>query len=183
MKKLLLISLALILTSTLAFGQAGVIGLYVDAGPYVQCTFADVGAALVPVYAVHKLCPGATASQWMITTGGGFNCTYTGEIIALPTSIGNTQVGISIAYGGCLGASNLLLATINYFCMGASPTCAFIQVVPDPAAPSGQIEVIDCAFVKLVATGNAIYFNHNTSCDCYDPVQNSSWGGIKALYN
>ena len=181
MKKLLLISLALVLCASTAFGQAGVIGLYVDNPTFVQCTYADVAPALVPVYAVHQLCPGATASQWMVITGGGFNCTYTGEIIHMPTSIGTTQSGLSVAYGACL-ASPILLVTINYFCMGTNPTCAYIEVVPDPGSPTGMIEIVDCAYVKHIGSGNAIYFNHDASCDCYDPVKSSSWGGVKALY-
>ena len=183
MKKLLLLSLGILLCASIAFGQAGYIGLFTDP-VYTSCDYVDMGAALVPVYAVHKACPGATASQWMVVLGGGFNCTYTGEIIGPPTSIGSTQAGISIAYGGCL-PSDLLLATINFFCMGASPPCASIEVVADIAAPSGTIEVIDCGYVKLVGNGSILYMNPDGSCDCGEivPTKETSWGQIKSLYN
>jgi hypothetical protein len=182
MKKLLLISLALVLCASTAFGQAGTIGLFVDNPGFVQCTFVDAAPALVPIYAVHHITPGATASQWMVVPMGGWNCTYTGEIIHVPVSIGNTQSGLSASYGGCLSAP-ILMATINYFCMGVSPTCAYLEVVPDPAAPTGTIEVVDCSFVKLIGSGGVIYANNDGSCDCYDPVKSTSWGGVKALYH
>ena len=182
MKKLLLISLALLFVGSNAFAQAGAIGMFVDAGTYVDCTGDDVGAALVPVYVVHHLTPGATAVQFRVVPMAGFACVYTGEIIHVPVSIGNTQAGISASYGGCLPAP-ILIATINYFCQGMSPTCSYLEVIPDPAAPSGTIEVIDCSFVKLVGNGGVLNWNNDGSCDCYDPVKNTSWGGVKALYN
>ena len=63
MKKVLLLTLAMMICASMAFAQAGGIGLYTDSPAYTSCTFTDAGAALVPIYVVHKLCPGATASQ------------------------------------------------------------------------------------------------------------------------
>lgn len=182
MKKLLLISLALVLCASTAFGQAGTIGIFVDNPGFVQCTFVDAAPALVPVYVVHHITPGATASQWKVMAMAGWNCIYTGEIVIQPVSIGNTQAGISVSYGGCKPAP-IHLVTINYFCQGLNPTCAYLEVVPDPAAPTGLIEVVSCSFVKLIGTGGRLYANNvNHQCDCYDPVRNTSWGGVKALY-
>jgi hypothetical protein len=186
MKKVLLLTLAISFCASMAFGQAGGIGLFVTV-PYNQdsCYVEDTGAALVPVYAVHMYCPGATASQWMLVTGGGWNCTYTGEIVHMPTSIGNTQAGISLGYGGCK-ACPLLVVTINYFCMGTSPTCAYLQVVGDPASGSGTIEVVDCAFARHVGCpGGKLYANADETCDpCVPlPTRQTSWGKIKTLYS
>ena len=183
MKKLLLLSLGILLCASIAYGQAGYIGLFSDPA-YTTCSFVDAGAALVPIYVVHKVTPGATAVQFVVTPGGGFNCTYTGEIIAVPVSIGNTQAGLSASYGGCL-PSDILIATVNYFCMGTSPACASLTVEPDLAAPSGTIEVIDCSFVKLEGNGSVFYMNPDGSCDCGEivPTQETSWGQIKSLYN
>ena len=65
MKTSLFVTACILLIAGAAFGQAGGIGLYVDHPAYVQCSYDDTGDALVPVYAVHKYCPGATGSQWM----------------------------------------------------------------------------------------------------------------------
>jgi hypothetical protein len=164
-----------------AYGQAGGIGLYFDTPVYATCDYADVAPALVPVYVVHKLTPGATASQFMVISGGGFNCTYTGEIIHVPVSIGSTQTGISVSYGGCV-PSDILIATINYFCMGTAPVCSYLEVVPDPAAPTGTIEVVDCAFVKLIGNGGRADINSDGSCHCGNPTTDTTWGAVKTLY-
>jgi hypothetical protein len=181
MKKVLILSVGVLLWAGTAFGQAGLIGLYVDADWYADCELIDSEVALVPLYAVHKYCPGATASQWMVVTGGGWNCTYVGEAVHMPTVIGNTHIGISLGYGGCL-QSNILLATINYFCQGLSPSCAFIEVVGDPASGSGLVEVVDCNYTRHIGSGRLIYVNPNPSCRCFTPTKESSWGRIKSLY-
>jgi hypothetical protein len=169
--------------ASMAFAQAGGIGIYVDTPAYTSCSFTDAAAALVPTYVVHKLCPGATASQFMVVPGGGWNCTFTGEIIAVPTSIGSSLAGLSAAYGGCL-ASDILISTINWFCAGTSPACAYLEVVPDPAAPTGTIEVVDCAFIKHVGVGSMLFVNPGAGCGraCGLPTSETSWGQIKSIY-
>jgi hypothetical protein len=171
----------LLIIWSVAFGQAGYIALFFDQPAYSNRCYDDLTAALVPVYVVHQLTPGATASQFMVVSGGGFNCVYTGEIIAVPVSIGSTQSGISVSYGGCV-PSTILIATMNYFCQGISPANAYLEVVPDPAAPTGTIEVVDCSFVKLVAYGGRAYFNTDQPWLCVDPTRQTSWGAVKALY-
>ena len=186
MKKVLLFAVCIIFLAGAAFGQAGYIGLFFDApgefAGYTDRCYDDVDPALVPVYVVHKWTPGATASQFIVVSGGGFNCTYTGEVIHIYVSIGATHSGLSASYGGCL-ASDILIATINYFCSGTSPACAYLEVVPDPLAITGTIEVYDCSFVKLVGFGSTAYFNHPGVCDypCVVPTKQTNWGQVKAL--
>ena len=185
MKNVLVLSAIVLLCATSVYGQAGYIGLYLDAPTYLDCRYDDTVPALLPIYVVHMWTPGSTASQFMVAGRDGFNCTYTGEIIAAPVSIGNTQTGLSASYGGCM-AGNILIATINYFCMGTSPNCAYLEVVPDPAAPTGQIEVVDCAFVKHITIGVKFVFNEDDTCSyfrwCDVPTKNTSWGQVKVLY-
>lgn len=182
----LILSLGILICASTVFGQAGVIGLYVDR-PYVTCDFVDYGPALVSVYAVHRYFPGATGSQWMIISGGGWNCTYVGEIINTPTASGTTVTGISLGYGGCY-SSEILLVTILYFCQGLSPECAYIEVVPDPASVTGTIEVLDCSDPpkRLVCDGSNVYANaaYTGVCWpwCWGAVEETSWGNLKALY-
>jgi hypothetical protein len=184
MKRLLIITLGLVLCTSVAFGQAGGIGLYVDQPTYTDCDYDDTGAALVPVYAVHLYSiPGATASQWLLVEGGGFNCSYTGEIVHMPTVIGATRTGISLGYGGCI-APPTLLVTINYFCMGTSPACASLEIVGDPASGSGLIEVVDCAFTRKFGVGSMMFFNDDGTCGrpCGIATKEVNWGRMKALY-
>ncbi len=186
MKTSLFVTAVMLLIAGAAFGQGGGIGLYVDYPTFVQCSYNDTGAGLVKVYVVHKNCPGAVASQWMVISGGGFNCTYIGEwhsCAALAMTCGTTLGGISLPYSGCVVASNLYIAEIHYFCTGASPPCAFLEVVPDTDAPTGTIEVVDCNYVKLAAVGSKLYFNDDGTCGaCGLPTRDTSWGQVKALY-
>lgn len=183
MKKVLLLTLAMMICASMAFAQAGGIGIYTD-GAYTNCSLTAVAPGLYPVYVVHVLCPGATASQFKVVPGGGWDCTFTGEIIAVPVSIGSSLGGLSASYGGCR-ASNVLISTLNWFCMGTTPACAYLEVAPDPAAPSGNIEVVNCAFVKLFGVGSMMFANPGGGCSrpCGLPTQDSSWGQIKSIYS
>jgi hypothetical protein len=212
MKKFLCIIFLIAISSGLAAGQAGYIGLFFDP-VYTDCTYIDAGPALVPVYVVHKVAPGVTGARFMVVPDGGFSMTYAGEI-PHRTTYGTATTGVCIEYGDCL-ASDILLLTINYFAMGISPACSGLIVVPDPAAPSGLIEVMDCEGNVYEGGGSLVYINPDGSCDCGDiiclggevpcvgaqskllrrregntgglcpisPVEYNSWGHIKALYN
>jgi hypothetical protein len=118
-----------------------------------------------------------------LVTGGGWNCIYTGEIVHMPVVIGATQAGISLGYGGCLPCPNLLV-TINWFCQGISPSCAYLEIVPDLAAASGTIEMVDCAFIlRTNGVGSKLYANPSAPCAlCGLPTQETNWGKVKALY-
>ena len=182
MKRSLLIALCVVFCSSMAFAQAGSIGVFADPGATV-CEAPDM-PGLLTLYVVHNWTPGSTASQWKMDMGSTV-LTFLGETYPFPTVIGNTQVGISIAYGGCF-TGPILLATINFFANGISPICSYITVVPDPLAPSGNIEVVDCAVpaAKSFGTGGQFIINPDpsTGCTCAWPVQESTWGGVKALY-
>ena len=86
-----------------------------------------------------------------------------------------------MGYGSCL-ASPIVLVPINYFVHGTSAPCSFIDVV----APltTGQIEVVDCNNNLLVATGARTFVNPDATCDCNlpVPVEETTWGRVKALY-
>jgi len=212
MGKQLAIFLLVVSAPGLAFGQGGYIGLYSDAA-YTSCLYVDANAALVPVYVVHKGTAGATASRFKVISLGGFNMTFVGDgRISGFVYSGSLQEGMCIEYGECL-ASDILLMTVNYFAMGISPSCSGLRVVPDIAAPSGKIEMMDCAGNVLEAWGSEFWVNSNGSCDCgtlcldgvlpcagvktnllrtgdqsaglcpTSPVERDSWGHIKALYN
>jgi hypothetical protein len=88
---------------------------------------------------------------------------------------------MSASYGGCV-SSDILISTLNYFCMGTSPACAYLEVVPDPASPSGTIEVVNCSFVKLIGVGSILTVNGDATCPCGLPTHESSWGQIKSIY-
>jgi hypothetical protein len=181
MKKVLTLSVGILLCASAVHGQAGAIALYPDPA-FDDCSLDDTAPRLAPIYVVHKYTQGAAASQWKVVTGGGFNCIYTGEVVHMPVSIGSALAGISLGYGGCL-VSDILLVTINYFCQGLSPVCAYLQVVGDPASGSGSIEVVDCNFVINIVPGGQLYVNvPDCGESCTTPTRDTNWGRVKALY-
>jgi hypothetical protein len=169
-----------------AFAQMpGSIGVFSDPGG-TNCDIYDFAPGLITVYVVHVNSTGATAAQFRVdnVSWGAGTLTFLGEISAYPTVIGNSQSGISIGYGACIVSPNLLL-TINYFGSGLTPPCSYIKVVPDPQAiPPGNVLVVDCGIpaAKWTATGGAMVVNPLESCLCDIPVQETTWGRVKSLY-
>lgn len=178
MKRTLLIGLCLTMVASLAFAQAGSIRIASDATG-VECNFADAGG-LVQVYLLHVDAPGATASQFKLDVSAA-GWTHLGDTWNFATVIGSSMTGVSVAYGACFSAP-IALGTINFF-GSAAPACSMINIVADPGALSGQIEAVDCASFKVFPTGGAGIVNPDGTCDCSTPVQETTWGGVKALYN
>ena len=182
MKRSVLIAFVIVCSASMAFAQAGSIGVFADAGA-TDCNIVD-GASLVTVFFVHVNTTGATASQWMLDLGG-LPWTHLGDIMQAPTVIGTSVGGISLGYGGCRQAP-YLMGQANFFGSSA-PACSRIQIVADPLAPTGGIEGVDCLLPpdgpnKNIPTGGTAIVNSNGECLCNVPVEESTWGGIKALY-
>jgi hypothetical protein len=175
MKRLILVYL-LVLPAA-AFAQApGSIAVFADAGGS-DCNVVDEGS-LVTLYFFHLATDGATASGWMLDiseTGwtflsqnigwGMFCCVHTGQ---------------SIGYGSCETGA-IYLGNANFLGSNVAP-CTYISIVPDPSAPTGKIEAIDCSETKVFPTGGQAVVNATPDCLCNVPVQETTWGGVKALY-
>jgi hypothetical protein len=183
MKKALLFSFALMLVAGMAFAQSGgSVGIFADnAG--ASCNLTDTpGGTLKQYYVCHVVHAGMTGSQFrakMPTCMTG--ATYLSDTNVFPVVIGNTQSGYAAGYGACKPAP-VHVVTINVFVMGMTPACCYWVVDGDPAVPSGQIEVSDCGFNTLIATGGAGIINANSSCDCDVPSDATTWGQVKALF-
>ena len=199
MARSLLLCACIIFGATGAYAQAGYIGIFSDPGG-TDCGLVDAAPGLAIAYVVHVNTPGATASQFRVASGDGFDCLWLGENSPFPIVIGNSQDGISIAYGACL-ASPIHILSINYFCQGLSETCSWLYICPDPLAPTGLIEVVDCNQQKLIASGGVLWVNPDwVTCGCWInasgskspsaspvctppvPVEPSTWGAVKSLY-
>ena len=186
MKKTLLLSFMLLFCASLAFGQAG--GIYLSGGsdttPDGTC---EITAGYNWVYVIHQYTPGATGSQWMIAKSAGNTCSkVAGNDYFTP--IGTAFDGVAYAYGGCL-VSDILIANMLLNCIG-SPECSYLEVVPDPAAISGKIDVTDCTagtpLYPSGGVGSKLYFNPPSpgGCGvCGLPTKDTNWGKIKAMYN
>ena len=181
MKRLLLFSLLAVICAAPVFGQAGYIGLFSDAG-FTDCSMVDQPGDRT-IYAVHKAASGVTTSRFMIEVDAGMGCSSLGTVNYFPTTIGDPEGGISIAYGACL-VSDIVLFEWNWSCTGSSLSCSRLEVVPDWGSISGTIEVVNCSSQKLIGNGAIMYVNSDFSCDCgiVVPAEDTNWGQIKAMY-
>lgn len=186
MKRFVLLSIGLLLVSSLAFAQPGSIGLFSNVGG-TNCDVYDTVPGLVLVYVVHVYTPGATASQFRVASNWGNAMTYLSEAVTAPyikigTCYGN---GCAIAYGSCRPSPNMIL-TLQFFASGLTPPCSYLQVMPDISTVPAKTSVLvtDCASPPLLlnATGGDVVINPVEGCFCDIPVEETSWGRIKSLY-
>jgi hypothetical protein len=184
MKRSLLIAFSLALFATTAFSQAGSIMLFSDPGA-TNCDVYDI-PGLVVVYVVHMYTSGATGAQFRVDhmSWGAGTLMWIADAVTPPyVPVGNSQTGIQIGYGLCMISPNLILQ-IQYLAQGLSPPCSYIQVVSHPTATPPGILVADCAIPPILwpATGGDVVVNPDPTCMCDIPVQETTWGQIKALY-
>jgi len=162
-------------------GTAGAVILYTDPG-YTSCNIQDV-AGPITIYTVHDLHDGASAVQYASPVPP---C-WTGAVFVADESpfltIGSSQEGIAISYGSCL-AGPVIVNTMTILSQGLGPQCCAFDVVPDPAALTGQIEGVDCALNTTFPSGGAAVINVDASCPCglILHVETKTWGAVKALY-
>jgi len=163
------------------WARGDTIGLYANTQG-TNCNITE-NLPLTYVYVVHVAPGGAAGSEFMAPKPA---C-WTGATWLMDQEpfgqIGNSQVGKSIGYGSCLVGSIHIL-TIVYFVQGTAEPCCLYPLLPNPYSPGGQLLVADCDFNPVVAIGLASTVNGNPTCPCgYPvPVQETTWGGVKALY-
>ncbi len=182
MRKVLLLTICFISVTKMGFGQTGSIGPYADVIGEI-CDFKDINPGLITVHIVHVSSGGSSASQFMVQTYGGASLTYVGESSPFQSILGNSQIGVAIAYGTCM-LSPIHIMTINYFGNGLSSDCSGLEIVPDPVLAVQEVLIADCADPPeiLIAAGSRAVINNDGSCPCGPSEEHSSWGKIKSLY-
>ena len=177
MKKVLLLTLAVVCISSLAYGQdSGTIDIFSDP-QLTDCNITAVGQ--FTVYIGHTNSTGATASAFRIDHPSTYF--FLGEQQAQGLMIGNSETGVGLSYNTCLSGSFLIL-TINYLDQGTG-TCELMTVLGDQTHVSGQVAVVDCnETARRYDQAGQARVNPDGSCQCAIPVEETTWGGIKALY-
>jgi hypothetical protein len=177
MKRALLLTLAVVCVSGLAYGQdAGTIDIFSDAG-LTSCNV--TAAAQFNVYIGHTNSSGATASAFRIDHPA--TLIFLGEIQAQGLKIGSSEDGVGLSYNTCLNGTFLIL-TVTYFDQG-TPPCALMTILGDSTHPSGQVAIVDCDETAFrFDQGGQARVNPDGTCQCNVPVEETTWGGIKALY-
>lgn len=179
MKKALLLSFALMLVASLAFAQAGSIGIFADPAG-ASCNLVDVNG-LGLYYIVHVYTGGATGSEWVATKPACHTGMWLSDQNQFSVVLGTTQAGYSVGYGSCK-IGTVHICTMQFFNSGTTGNCCLWKVLPHPANANGRIEGSDCNFDLITPTGGAAYVNSNAGCNCNVPTQDTTWGGVKALF-
>lgn len=136
------------------------------------------------VYVVASLPGGATSTRFAAPIPACMTgATWVSDVSAFSVG-GNSQGGLTVTYGACLTATARIL-TINILVQGTSGTCCYYPVLPAPLVSSGRIETVDCSSTVVYGLGKFSVVNGNESCPCRRtiPVEETTWGKVKAFYD
>jgi hypothetical protein len=165
-----------------AMGQPGNIGVFRDpAGLHCQLVTPESGT--VTFFLVHLTQGTVSGSQFSAPKPDCLNATYISTTCAFPGCGGDAQTGLSIDYGSCLTGA-IVAATVTYVVNGLTDDCCFYNVLPHADAESGKIEIMDCDGQVGFGGGGTGIINAKPWCLCeLVPVQETTWGGVKAIYD
>ena len=189
MKRAILTVAVLALAATPAVAQYGSVGIYSDATG-CDCNVYDQVPGIVNVWIVHRdITQGVTGVSFAIADGGGMTLAYVGESkVGGPIEItGNLVDGYWVGYSSCI-AGGLTIMQIQFFGTATSAPCSWLEIAPAPGYAGSGIEAADCDALSVAASGLRTPVNPDAGCVCVNPgclpvpVDESTWGGIKALY-
>jgi hypothetical protein len=169
--------------SAQAQGSAGILSVYAD--PYgTECNIYDFVPGILQVYVVYNYHPGTLMVQFSAPKPDCFGTAiWLQDLPSYPIIDGNSQTGVWVAWPACQPAPALVM-TIEFFVQGLTGPCCRYPVLPDPRLPSGKIEAFDCGQNIVYPEGGRGIINPNATCLCTFPVpvEETTWGQIKALY-
>jgi hypothetical protein len=165
--------------------SGGTIGIYADDSG-TECNLPNVPSGLMTVYVFHTIPGGATASQFSAPKPACMTgAAWVYDTHVFDVTLGSSQTGVTVGYGACRSGP-LHVLTITYAMSGPSESCCMYPVLPDPNVASGEIEIVDCGFNLMYATGANSIVNSTSTCICglgdIVPNEKTTWGHVKALY-
>jgi len=162
----------------------GAIMLHSDSSG-TSCNITGNPMGLVWVYVFHSFHNGVTASRFMIQDNGTGLVWILDELQHGGTlAIDNTNIGGSFAYGECV-TTDFNFVNVLYTGQGTADICSSLEVVPDPKGPWGTIDAVTCSPKELfTADSSTLTVNcpNEDRCEGVLPVESTTWGQIKALY-
>jgi hypothetical protein len=177
MKILLFLVVCFIITAGVAQAQSpGSIGIYDRSDGLGHCLNNE--SDLLLAYVVHGYAPGVTSCRFAVEVTGA-ELTYIGFYSDF-TCTGNPIDGVTVDYGICL-VSPIYVMRIIY--TGVSDPCDLICVVDDPRTPPVGVYSTDCYSNEMSAGHECNRINvDGIQCRCTVPVEETTWGKVKALY-
>ena len=185
MKKVVLLTVILLCCASLVFAQLpGSVAPFADPAG-TSCQMTDIGG-IAYVYIFHLWTNGATASEFKVVLPACM--IHLADTSPFALKSGLFKDGTSIPYQSCLlGPINL--GSMLFSMTGTCPPCTYITVIENPnslpPASPGEIYVVDCTPgvpQLLIGTGGELIVNPNPTCECDVPVEDTTWGQVKALF-
>ena len=182
MKRAFSLAVCMLIAAAPVFAQSENIGVFADPGG-TNCNITDGSPGVIPIYVVHMLTPGATASSFSTPLPSCMTgAVWLSDAQVFDVTLGDSQSGVSIGYGSCQSAPIHVL-TVSVFGQGLSVACCKFGVFADPNQPSGQIEVVDCGGSLSYAGGVTARVNGDGSCGCEESYRDATWGQVKSIYD
>jgi hypothetical protein len=140
----------------------------------------------VTVYVVSMLGTGIGGARFRLAPDPGLNWEYVGEQVPgfmwwIRSWVGNARDGI-VLDGGWGGWPSVLLE-VNYLATAVPEPCARLRIEPYPGSEAGTAEVqLSEWTVPTFVYDLAVWPCCCAWCLVGTPVENRTWGAIKALY-
>jgi len=195
------LALLTLLCPAVAGAQGYAITVWSDI-PGTDCYLEDRVPGIVDLYVFHEMgAAPASGSEFRLAQDASVTLLWLSEqILGGPIWISDTRTGVRIAYAGCV-PDRLHIATVSYFGVATSGVCGELGVCP---ALSASEEVgYDCAEQPHVIGAGRVHVNSDYTtclcdigpsaasaaraawsfCDLPVPVEPTTWGRVKALYD
>jgi hypothetical protein len=125
-----------------------------------------------------------SAIEYSIDYSGLTSLVYIADVQIAPLNIGSTPLGVASSWNipqNAFAPFIVMEVLCSWTCDDCTgqPSAQEIVVRANPSAPSGQIQAVRWPDNVFVASAGATSF----VCLAPDPVQETTWGHIKALYH
>lgn len=130
----------------------------------IDCSLSQTSPGFFNAYVVlSSMAAGVTGVQFAAPRPSCLAGSYLTDVKVFPVTIGTSQSGVSIAFGGCL-SGRVHVLTIRYFADAVTPACCAYPVLPDPN--EGIVGYTDCSFELHAGEGWESVVNADASCPC-----------------
>lgn len=158
------------------------LGFYGDAAGTVGVVY-DQGPGALDIYVVvHNNDPVVAAGtvRFAAVPPPCFQGVYVGEISNYVVAEGNSQTGAWVWFLECSpGAYHVM--TVSFAVQGLTSQCCWFE--PQPVPGADRVEATDCSLGTLDwLSTEGLWINPNNPLTCTFPVEESTWGAVKALY-
>jgi len=180
MKRILLFTCVLVYSATMALAGPGTIGIFADPAG-MNCNLPDPGPQLTMYYIVHVGTTGAAGVTYSAPKPTCSTAMWLSDANKFSYTVGSSHYGVTVYYDTACRVGSIHVQTIVYITDGLTPNCCNYPVLPNPM--EGRLAAVTCDFETWVPiTGGIGIVNAGPTCNCDVPLDETTWGNVKALY-